>query len=202
MVALSQLESTHLCHELQNVLSNFKHLTDWKVKHTVSTMEIDEKVARKHLAEVDGAMRAATDGQLIDPPSWWFPVVALFGPAIVAFFAATSDVEPYGVRGTLLLRAVSVAAGLIAVIGMVHQYRMQRRARVRARAPIFGGKTTPWMFLFNLPYSFVTIVLLNAMTVSSPARTTQLVLAVASFLMLTFVPMYAWRRHSKEMRQP
>ncbi len=165
-------------------------------------MEIDEKVARRHLAEVDGAMRASVDGQLIDPPQWWFPAVALYGPAIVAFFAASSDVEPYSSQIANALRVVAVAAGAVAVVAIVHELRAQRKARVRGRAPIFGGKTSGWMLLFNLPYSFATIVLLNAMTLHSPSRTTQLLLAVGSFLVLTFIPMYAWRRHAEAMRQP
>jgi len=163
-------------------------------------MEIDSGTARQQLQVVEDAMQVSESSAVTNPPAWFYPTLALIGPATIWWVNATiAPADHFGSQELSLLRLGGTIMGVVALASLVRMAVVERRsAVVRPKAPIRGGRTTKWNFLsiFSLVLAFT--VGLNIVTINEVFR--PYLTGALVYLWIALVPAYCYRRHVMEMR--
>jgi len=160
-------------------------------------MTLNEPLAKTHLAELNVAVRATTLAPLPKLPAWFFPGLALCGPALVGVRWAAQGGERTATDATIELVRWGSLLVVVAILGtvLVAAWRAHRSAAIRPKAPIRGGRTSAWMLLvyFGINFGVVQVLLWPNI------RENGLVAAIWIYLWLAVVPSTGWYRHVAAM---
>ena len=157
-------------------------------------METERVDPRRQLEEYGEAVQVSRTHGWRPAPRWLFPLLALAGPATVAW--SVSSATAVG-RPTTSLRVASIALwALVLTAVLIAGLRERSTASVRTKPPVSGGRTSAWMFL--LPFSIIVGLMLTG---SLAKELDPWPLAAASYLWLLIVPWVSWVRHVRVLTQ-
>lgn len=134
---------------------------------------------RSHLSMLDAAVDSVTRRAVPPTPRWFWPVISLLGPAIVAYETQT------GARRVVLL-AVTVVPMVVALLSQVNV-----RSRVKPRRVPPTAKRFKTFF----PFFFVFIASLNVTSQLADTVGQPLLLACAVYVWLAVSLSWLWSRH-------